>query len=119
MVHAESFDDFYEKAVTLYRADPSRIRYVTKYRHCDGYLVFKVTDDTEARSCFFNLLPRSEVRRCGVSRTALVVLFFLKSSTAIRLYFRCISFGSMEASDLKKLEKLNSLFNEHSLFLGV
>ena len=31
-----------------------QIRYVTKYRHCDGYLVFKVTDDTTARKSFFS-----------------------------------------------------------------
>ena len=28
----------------------------------------------------------------------------------VRLYHKCVSFGSMEASDLKKLEQLNSLF---------
>jgi hypothetical protein len=25
MVHLDSFDDFFEKAATLYRADPSRV----------------------------------------------------------------------------------------------
>jgi len=49
-VHLDSFDDFFEKAATLYRADPSRIRYVTKYRHCDGCVVLKVTDDVTCLS---------------------------------------------------------------------
>jgi signal recognition particle subunit SRP9 len=69
MVLVNDFDDFYQRAVLLYRSDPSQVRYVMKYRHCDGNIVFKVTSDTT-----------------------------------------CISFTTVEASDLKKLEVLNLLF---------
>ncbi|CAN6268696.1 unnamed protein product, partial [Urochloa humidicola] len=47
MVYLDSWDDFVERSVQLFRADPSATRYVTKYRHCEGKLVLKVTDDRE------------------------------------------------------------------------
>jgi signal recognition particle subunit SRP9 len=57
MVHLDDFDDFYQRAVILYRADPCRVRYTAKYRHCDGYLIFKVTDNTKARN-LHNLISK-------------------------------------------------------------
>lgn len=45
MVYIESWDEFTKRCVDLFRADPLRTRYVMKYRHCDGKLVLKVTDD--------------------------------------------------------------------------
>ncbi|KAF3331535.1 signal recognition particle protein [Carex littledalei] len=47
MVYIESWDEFVERTVQLFRADPHSTRYVTKYRHCDGKLVLKVTDNRE------------------------------------------------------------------------
>ncbi|XP_022872402.1 signal recognition particle 9 kDa protein-like [Olea europaea var. sylvestris] len=47
MVYITSWDDFVEKSVQLFRADPEKTRYAMKYRHCDGKLVLKVTDDKE------------------------------------------------------------------------
>ncbi|CAN6164366.1 unnamed protein product [Urochloa humidicola] len=47
MVYVESWDEFVERSVQLFRADPSATRYVMKYRHCEGKLVLKVTDDRE------------------------------------------------------------------------
>ncbi|XP_031123086.1 signal recognition particle 9 kDa protein-like [Ipomoea triloba] len=47
MVYITSWDDFVEKSVQLFRADPEKTRYVMKYRHSDGKLVLKVTDDKE------------------------------------------------------------------------
>ncbi|CAM6100090.1 unnamed protein product [Calypogeia fissa] len=44
-MYIESWDDFSERALVLFRADPVATRYVMKYRHCDGKLVLKVTDD--------------------------------------------------------------------------
>ncbi|KAL8530371.1 hypothetical protein ACS0TY_007417 [Phlomoides rotata] len=49
MVYIESWDDFVEKSFQLFRSDPENTRYTMKYRHCDGKLVLKVTDDKE---CF-------------------------------------------------------------------
>ena len=43
-MYIEHWDAFYEQAVALYRANPLKTRFVTKYRHCDGKLTLKVTD---------------------------------------------------------------------------
>lgn len=45
MVYVENWDDFQERSIVLFRTDPVATRYVMKYRHCDGKLVLKVTDD--------------------------------------------------------------------------
>ncbi|KAI5666981.1 hypothetical protein M9H77_16834 [Catharanthus roseus] len=48
MVYITSWDDFVEKSVQLFRADPEKqTRYSIKYRHSDGKLVLKVTDNKE------------------------------------------------------------------------
>ncbi|XP_010932579.2 signal recognition particle 9 kDa protein [Elaeis guineensis] len=47
MVYIASWDEFVERSVQLFRADPQLSRYVTKCRHCDGKLVLKVTDNRE------------------------------------------------------------------------
>uniref|UniRef100_A0A453RAM6 SRP9 domain-containing protein n=1 Tax=Aegilops tauschii subsp. strangulata TaxID=200361 RepID=A0A453RAM6_AEGTS len=43
----DSWDEFVDRSVQLFRADPITTRYCMKYRHCDGKLVLKVTDDRE------------------------------------------------------------------------
>ncbi len=45
MPYLDSWDSFQTQAETLYRSRPLHTRYVLKYRHCDGRLVLKVTDD--------------------------------------------------------------------------
>ncbi|XP_020587228.1 signal recognition particle 9 kDa protein [Phalaenopsis equestris] len=45
MVYIDSWDDFVERSVQIFRDDPHSTRYVMKYRHCDGKLVLKVTDN--------------------------------------------------------------------------
>ncbi|KAL8214996.1 hypothetical protein R6Q59_027020 [Mikania micrantha] len=47
MVYILSWDDFVERSVQLFRASPQNTRYVMKYRHSDGKLVLKVTDDKQ------------------------------------------------------------------------
>ncbi|KAI9182138.1 hypothetical protein LWI28_022462 [Acer negundo] len=47
MVYITSWDEFVERSVQLYKADPQSTRYCMKYRHCDGKLVLKVTDNKE------------------------------------------------------------------------
>ncbi|KAH1081404.1 hypothetical protein J1N35_021165 [Gossypium stocksii] len=47
MVYITSWDEFVERTVQLFRADPDSTRYCMKYRHCDGKLVLKVTDNKE------------------------------------------------------------------------
>ncbi|XP_074263126.1 signal recognition particle 9 kDa protein-like [Silene latifolia] len=45
MVYVDSWDEFVDRSVNLFRADPESTRYLMKYRHCDGKLVLKVTDN--------------------------------------------------------------------------
>ncbi|KAI8052894.1 signal recognition particle, SRP9/SRP14 subunit [Syncephalis plumigaleata] len=40
-----NWDEFQRAALDLGKVAPSRTRFVTKYRHCDGTLELKVTDD--------------------------------------------------------------------------
>ncbi|KAJ9543314.1 hypothetical protein OSB04_023021 [Centaurea solstitialis] len=47
MVYIISWDDFVERSVQLFRSNPQKTRYVMKYRHSEGKLVLKVTDDRE------------------------------------------------------------------------
>uniref|UniRef100_A0A7N0UEX6 Signal recognition particle 9 kDa protein n=1 Tax=Kalanchoe fedtschenkoi TaxID=63787 RepID=A0A7N0UEX6_KALFE len=47
MVYVATWDEFLERSVQLFRADPEATRYQTKYRNCDGKLVVKVTDNKE------------------------------------------------------------------------
>ncbi|KAF9939060.1 hypothetical protein BGZ75_002561 [Mortierella antarctica] len=48
MVNILQWDEFQKAAEELYSLSPSRTRYVAKYRHVEGKLVLKVTDD---RTC--------------------------------------------------------------------
>lgn len=45
----ENLDDFVQQAEELYLKDPLRVRYVLKYKHKDGKLFLKVTDDKVVR----------------------------------------------------------------------
>mmetsp|Transcript_7344 Transcript_7344/g.17651 ORF Transcript_7344/g.17651 Transcript_7344/m.17651 type:complete len:111 (-) Transcript_7344:90-422(-) len=47
MPHVKTWDEFVTRAEAMFRASPSKTRYCVKYRHCDGKLVLKVTDDKE------------------------------------------------------------------------
>ncbi|XP_065055939.1 signal recognition particle 9 kDa protein-like [Rhopilema esculentum] len=43
--YVESWEDFAKRAELLYLNNPDKIRFVVKYRNCDGNLVLKITDD--------------------------------------------------------------------------
>ncbi|XP_071691083.1 signal recognition particle 9 kDa protein-like [Rutidosis leptorrhynchoides] len=47
MVYIISWDDFVQQSVQIFRFNPDKTRYVMKYRHSDGKLVLKVTDDKQ------------------------------------------------------------------------
>ena len=46
----ENLDDFVQQAEELYLKDPLRVRYVLKYKHKEGKLLLKVTDDKMVRA---------------------------------------------------------------------
>uniref|UniRef100_A0A3P9K1M1 Signal recognition particle 9 kDa protein n=1 Tax=Oryzias latipes TaxID=8090 RepID=A0A3P9K1M1_ORYLA len=41
----QTWDEFARAAEKLYLTDPMKVRVVLKYRHCDGGLCIKVTDN--------------------------------------------------------------------------
>ncbi|XP_069092291.1 signal recognition particle 9 kDa protein [Pleurodeles waltl] len=41
----QTWEEFSRAAEKLYQTDPMKVRVVLKYRHCDGNLCIKVTDD--------------------------------------------------------------------------
>ena len=50
MPYLENFDEFYAQSEALYREAPLLTRYASKYRHTDGALILKVTDDKTVRN---------------------------------------------------------------------
>lgn len=44
-MYIEEFNTFYQQAEELFRKAPLRTRYQIKYKHKEGKLVLKVTDD--------------------------------------------------------------------------
>lgn len=49
MPYMEAWDDFFAAAQRIQQAAPMRTRLWHKYRHDDGVLTIKVTDDREVR----------------------------------------------------------------------
>ena len=45
MTYLSTWEEFAKAAERLYLSNPNKCRYVTKYRHCDGVLCVKMTDD--------------------------------------------------------------------------
>nr|XP_020642266.1 signal recognition particle 9 kDa protein isoform X4 [Pogona vitticeps] len=60
MPHYQTWEEFSRAAEKLYLSDPMKVRVVLKYRHCDGNLCIKVTDDVvsifrkQPARCFWN-----------------------------------------------------------------
>ncbi|KAG2171427.1 hypothetical protein INT43_009088, partial [Umbelopsis isabellina] len=47
-MYLDTWDDFQKAAENIYETSPERTRYLSSYRHIDGELVLKVTDDISA-----------------------------------------------------------------------
>lgn len=43
--YLDTWDDFYAASEQLYLDAPEKFRFVVKYRHCDGKMVLKVTNN--------------------------------------------------------------------------
>ncbi|KAF7804678.1 signal recognition particle 9 kDa protein [Senna tora] len=94
MVYLTSWDEFVERSVQLFRDNPESTRYVIKYRHCDGKLVLKVTDNREVLILVFTYL-------------SLVVLFL---KLIVIVFLQCLKYKTDQAQEAKKMEKLNNIF---------
>ena len=57
MPYISSWEEFAKNAETLYSKDPLKCRFVMKYRHNDGKLVVKLTDNA---SCLMYLADNAQ-----------------------------------------------------------
>ncbi|KAF3663199.1 Signal recognition particle 9 kDa protein [Capsicum annuum] len=116
MVYITSWDDFVERSVQLFRADPEKTRYVMKYRHSDGKLVLKVTDDKEVFSVLSAVslyidegfgLHNGDGQR---ERMGEVWSRRVETDRQGDMFCQCLKFKTDQAQDAKKMEKLNNIF---------
>ena len=105
MVFIEDFEVFIQEAEELYRSNPLATRYCIKYRHCDGKLILKVTDDVKVPSndsvfpCVAHVLP--------FACPCMGILSLIQSAVYT---LQCLQFKTDQQQDLKKLERINQLF---------
>ncbi|GFS29455.1 signal recognition particle 9 kDa protein [Nephila pilipes] len=45
MPYCSTWEEFAKAAERLYINDPMKVRFTLKYRHCDGKLIIKITDN--------------------------------------------------------------------------
>ncbi|XP_035215269.1 signal recognition particle 9 kDa protein-like isoform X1 [Stegodyphus dumicola] len=45
MPYCSTWEEFAKAAERLYITDPMKVRFTMKYRHCDGKLIIKITDN--------------------------------------------------------------------------
>ena len=70
MVQVQVWDDFFAKAEELLRAKPLDCRYTVKYKHREGKMVLKVTDNAEVSAFSTNQPSEKEGdrRRASAAR---------------------------------------------------
>lgn len=118
-MYIPDFDTFYHLSEQLYKERPLETRYSLKYRHCDGTMVLKVTDDVKVRGVCVTYLPR--VQRIHV-------WFVGGRVTAPRADSRdvctppaavparrlcspqCLKFKTDQLSDMKRIERITNMF---------
>lgn len=139
------WDDFAAKAEELVREKPLHTRYTVKYKHSEGKMTLKVTDNEEvswrtgtrvarraaARQNLLSLrrrrtLPVLQLRSCvsrqrGRVRSTAAFRVHADSAHSLTLSSaafctatappQCWTYKTNQASDLKKMEKLNHIMS--------
>jgi signal recognition particle subunit SRP9 len=78
MPYIKSFEEFARQAESLFASSPSSARFVLKYRHQDGKLVAKMTDN---HVCIMYLVEKSqEVKKVEKLNSRLIGLMIAESS---------------------------------------
>lgn len=78
MPYIKSFEEFARQAEGLFAANPRDSRFVLKYRHQDGKLVAKMTDN---RVCIMYLVEKSqEVKKVEKLNSRLIGLMMAETS---------------------------------------
>ncbi|XP_015926755.1 signal recognition particle 9 kDa protein [Parasteatoda tepidariorum] len=57
MPYCSTWEEFAKSAERLYIQDPMKVRFSMKYRHCDGKLVIKITDNV---ACFMYMTEHTQ-----------------------------------------------------------
>lgn len=97
-MYIEDWDSFYVQAEELWRREPLKTRYCIKYRHTEGNLVLKVTDDVTVRR---PIPPRLSQ---GPQIAALPVI-----TPNSKWPMQCLKYKTDQLVDVKRMEKLNNL----------
>lgn len=109
-MYIDNWDSFYQQAEELYRSNPLKTRYVTKYRHCDGKLALKVTDDRTVSPVRRGMVVDGAIYRRGGALVGPLILCSCTPPPAGVLFWQVLQYKTDQQADLKKVEKLNQLF---------
>ncbi|GAB5583316.1 signal recognition particle 9 kDa protein [Prionailurus iriomotensis] len=109
MPQYQTWEEFSRAAEKLYLADPMKARVVLKYRHSDGSLCIKVTDDLVAHVNPSDgpekkdLLLQNEGKSCQLK-------FDIFEDCRKMVFERppCLVYRTDQAQDVKKIEKFHS-----------
>uniref|UniRef100_A0A2R8NDQ8 Signal recognition particle 9 kDa protein n=1 Tax=Callithrix jacchus TaxID=9483 RepID=A0A2R8NDQ8_CALJA len=96
MPQYQTWEEFSRAAEKLYLADPMKVRVVLKYRHTDGNLCIKVTDDLVD----LTVLPRL------IWNFWTQTIFLPQPPKPLGLW--CLVYKTEQAQDVKKIEKFHS-----------
>ncbi|KAM9317190.1 signal recognition particle 9 kDa protein [Gastrophryne carolinensis] len=83
MPYIRTWEEFTRAAEKLYQADPMKVRVMLKYRHCDGSLRMKVTDDVV---CLLYCTDQAQdVKRIEKFHSQLMRLMVARESRAVAM----------------------------------
>ncbi|CAF96785.1 unnamed protein product [Tetraodon nigroviridis] len=97
MPYYQVWEEFSRAVEKLYLTDPMKVRVVLKYRHCDGNLCIKVTD---------NSVVSYEMRLFGVQKDNFALEHSLLHRHVV-MKCMCLQYKTDQAQDVKKIEKLH------------
>jgi len=97
----QSLDAFIQQAEELYRSNPLRVRYVLKYKHREGKLQLKVTDDKVVRARL------AGAAACGEMRCSVAPRLLADICRPWVCWAQCLQYQTDQIADLRKVEKLN------------
>ncbi|XP_063775058.1 signal recognition particle 9 kDa protein [Pseudophryne corroboree] len=83
MPYHRTWEEFARAAEKLYQADPMKVRVMLKYRHCDGSLRIKVTDDVVC--LLYSTDQAQDVKKIEKFHSQLMRLMVAKESRSIAM----------------------------------
>ena len=92
----EDFEAFMQAGEALFRKDPLKTRFTTKYAHQKGKLTLKVTNDHEVRN-----LAAGSCLQCPSRVTTTPI--------PLQSLLQAVQFRAEYINDLKKVERFNAL----------